>query len=44
MLILRTTFYTEEELEDYEKRLAKKKRRKNIAKGVVGAATVTGGA
>ena len=44
MIILRTTFYTEEELEDYEKRLAKKKRRKNIAKGVVGAATVTGGA
>ena len=44
MLILRTTFYTEEELEDYEKRLAKKKRRENIAKGVVGAATVTGGA
>ena len=44
MLILRTNFYTEEELENYEKRLAKKKRRKNIAKGVVGAATVTGGA
>lgn len=43
-IILRTTLYTEEELEDYEKRLAKKKRRKNIAKGVVGAAALTGGA